>query len=758
MNREGPPAGEGDPRAGPEVVLGTIERVTYSDPTSLYSVLKIDPEKGCKIPEGRGPFRPVRVTAVGRVEAPSEGVRVRLEGRWTEHKSHGLQFEFEHLEVLQPRDRYGLVRYLSSSRFPGIGEKTAERIVEKLGDNALEVILADPQKLATVRGLKLATREALVASLFAEAGTHRANVFLREMGLGPQQSSAVIRKLGLDCEAQIRADPYVLASGIPGIGFAIADRARAALEIAADDPRRARAGVLHALRLASEEGHTLLPRERLLETAQALFGESIPLAALETALGALVERRDLVEEGGRLWLPHLYHCESELASNLARLLALAPVRPLADARGLAAAEQRAGLELHPLQREAVLGLLSAPVGLLTGGPGVGKTTIVRFVVSLAEAAGARVLLASPTGRAAKRLSEATGREAQTIHRLLGYDPIGQGFLHDAQNPLEGDLVIVDEISMLDVVLAHHLLKAIAAPTRILFVGDPNQLPSVGPGNVLHDLLGSQVVPTFRLTHIYRQSQGSLIVTNAHRILDGEEPEFPEPGDRKADFYFFPADDPVKCAERVVEVVTQRIPQNFGLDWTRDVQVLAPMYKGECGVDALNERLREERAKTLTTVRELRQGARIWRVGDRVIHTRNDYEKDVFNGDMGEIARVNDDNTLVVKFPEREVHYTGAEVGDLQPAFAITVHRSQGGEFPAVVFPLVTQHYVMLQRHLLYTAITRAKQLVVLVGSRRALRMAIENAEQNQRESALAGRLAKLSRPLPSASPTTPGAS
>lgn len=726
-----------------EVVQGTIERVTYADPKSLYAVLKLDPETGYEIPKSRTLFQPTRVTAVGKVDAPKEGTRVRLTGRWTEHRTHGLQFEFESFEELPPADRLGLVRYLASSRFPGIGEKTAERIVKTLGEGALEKILADPKVLSRVPGLKPVQREMLANQLQAEAGLHRANVFLREMGLGPVQSAAVLRKLGLECEQAIREDPFVIASGIAGIGFAIADRVRAALGIANDDPRRARAGLQHALKSASEDGHTLLPRERLLEEARKLLMDAITPAVLAQALDDLVSARALVQEEERVWLPHLHHCESELSRNLMRLLKSGPVRALADARDLAAAEQRARVELHPLQREAVLGLLRSPVALLTGGPGVGKTTIVRFVVALAEAARARVALASPTGRAAKRLAEATGREAQTVHRLLGYDPEAEGWLHDAKNPLEADLIIVDEISMLDVVLAHHLIKAVAAPTRIVFVGDPDQLPSVGPGNVLQDLLRSGRIPTHRLTQIYRQAKDSLIVTNAHRILAGEEPLFPQPGDKQSDFYFFAADDPLRCAERVVEVVTQRIPQNFGLDWVRDVQVLAPMYKGDCGVDALNDRLREERAKTLRTVRELRAGGRIWRVGDRVIHTRNDYEREVFNGDMGEITRITDETTLFVRFPERELAYTGSEVSDLQPAFAITVHRSQGGEFPAIVFPLVTQHYLMLQRHLFYTAITRARKLVVLVGSRRALTMAIQNAEQNQRESALADKLAKL---------------
>jgi exodeoxyribonuclease V alpha subunit len=328
--------------------------------------------------------------------------------------------------------------------------------------------------------------------------------------------------------------------------------------------------------------------------------------------------------------------------------------------------------------------------------------------------------------------------------MLGWDPPAESFLHDARNPLEADLVVVDEISMLDVALAHHLAKAVQPPTRLVLVGDPNQLPSVGPGNVLHDLIESVVVPVHRLTRIFRQAEGSLIVANAHRILEGAMPELPERGDKQSDFYFFTAEDPAKCAEMLVDVATRRIGETFGMNWIEDVQVIAPMYRGEVGVDALNERLREKLGEVSgRRALEIRQGTRAWREGDRVIHTRNDYEKEVFNGDMGRIERVFDARSLLVRFPEREVTYADGELSDLSPAFAITVHRSQGGEFPAVVMPLVTQHWMMLQRQLLYTAVTRAKRLVVLVGSQRALRMAIENAEQSRRESALAERLRRL---------------
>jgi len=729
---------------GPLTLQGTIEVVTFTSTETLYSVLRVRPEDGQDLPSD-GLFRPARITAVGRTPSPEVGQRVRMTGSWEEHPSHGKQFSFDSLEPLEPADTEGLVAYLSSPTFKGIGPTIAQRIVDRLGESALEAIREDPSCLKGIRGLKEETAAALARALESSLGAHKALAWLRSLGLGPGQSARIHTALGDKTEETIQEDPYQLARIVEGVGFATADRIALGMDFTRDDPRRLAAGLLHTLRRSADSGHTFLAEPALLDEAAgvldledcgaALRGE---LAALRSSEAVIIEGEN--EEGRRVYLPYLAASERGLARQLNELISVSSLGPLATADQLSAAEASSGLELHTDQRSAVLGLLAEPVGLLTGGPGVGKTTIIRLVVDLAMAAGAKVALASPTGRAAKRLAEATGHDASTIHRLLGWDPHKRGFQHDHDSPLEADLIVVDEISMLDVVLAYHHAQAVSPKTRLVLVGDPDQLPSVGPGNVLSDLLTSGVVPVHRLTEIFRQGAGSLIVHNAHRVLAGELPVLPEAGDRSRDFYFFPAEDPEECAELLVDVVTKRIPDAFGHDWMEDVQVLAPIYKGACGVDILNTRLREAQGLGGT---QLERGDKVWRVGDRVIQTRNDYEKEVFNGDLGRIIEADAKDGLVVRFPERDAGYALAELGDLSPAYAITVHRSQGGEYPVVVMPMVTQHHVMLQRNLLYTAITRARALVVVVGSRRAMERAINNTEQAERTSYLAERLRAL---------------
>jgi exodeoxyribonuclease V alpha subunit len=763
--------GSGDDRPL-ETLSGVIDRVTFHSEESLYTVLRVTvepgvapaaaatpPAKGAPGARGADPagLFATRVTAVGATPKPSEGLSVRLFGRWTDHATHGKQFEFERLEVHAPEDPAGLVKYLSSSRFHGIGEVLATRIVAKLGTDALEKIRADPDCLVGIKGLTGDIAADLADTVRREIGSHRAHAFLVGLGLGPWQADAAVKALGEKVEERVRTDPYVLGRKVEGLGFAVADRAAQKLGLPPDGLERRRAALQHRLGEEQGNGHSFTAADELVRATREMLASELGDEAFVEALDGLRRMDEIaIDRPGsdepeepvaaalavqRVWLARTYRHERELARRLVALSAGGAVRPWAEEREIELLEERTGLHLSSEQRAAVRGLLTHPVSVLTGGPGVGKTTVLRLVVDLARASGARVALASPTGRAAKRLAEATGSEASTIHRLLEFDPNTRRFVHGPDKPLATDLVVVDETSMLDVSLADALVRALKSPTRLIVVGDPDQLPSVAAGRVLADLLESQRVPVFRLTQIYRQARASLIVVNAHRILGGASPELPEraPDGGPVDFYFFRTQGEEATALRLVEVVTERVPRVFGFEWQSDVQVLSPMYRGACGVDALNDALRA--AAKSETAREVVIRGRSWRVGDRVIHTRNDYEKEVFNGDMGAISRIAPDGgSLTVAYPERAVIYEAKDLGDLQPAFAITVHRSQGGEFPAVVMPLVGSHFVMLQRHLLYTAVTRAKRLMVLVGEPRALELAIANAEQRDRRSGLAERL------------------
>lgn len=721
----------------PPMLTGTVQRITFHNPGNGYTIARL----ACEGEAGT-------VTIVGSLAEPREGETIRVEGEWAEHPKYGRQFEFTGCTAAYPSTLDGIERYLGSGLVKGIGPVSARRIVEYFGAETLDVIDSAPERLQEVPGLGR-TRVQLITRAWAEQRRVKdVMVFLQSHGITTGYATRIYKRYGTDAIRLIQDDPYRLERDIGGIGFTTADRLARRLGIGVQAPARIEAGLRHLLGRSSEEGHMFLPRDVLLSQARQVL--EVSEGVVEQALERLCAGGEVIAEPApdrraagagqpeRYYLSSLHQAEVGVAASLRRLQYAPGTAPLADvsgARGSAAGYPLADRAPGRDQRQAVQLAASSKVMVLTGGPGTGKTTVARQILTLYREAGLRVALCSPTGRAAKRLSEATAYPAGTIHRLLEFAPAEGRFMRGPGNALETDAVIVDEASMIDIRLMDSLLAALPDAARLVMVGDVDQLPSVGPGNVLGDIIGSNTVPVARLTEIFRQKRQSRIVLNAHRINAGEMPLI---DNRKVDdFFFMTEDDPERVATIVEDLCARRLPAHGGYDPRVDIQVLVPMYKGVTGAVQLNQRL-QQRLNPDGQPIQLSRG--LLRVGDRVMQIKNNYDKGVFNGDMGVVSDWDSDReTARVRF-ESEVEYQGVELEEITLAYAISTHRAQGSEFPAVVLPLTMQHYVMLQRNLLYTAVTRARRLIVMVGSRKALALAVKRNQVGRRYTLLAQRL------------------
>ncbi|CAM02628.1 helicase RecD/TraA [Saccharopolyspora erythraea NRRL 2338] len=739
----GAPNGQVSAPARGAVLEGTLERITFANEETGYTVARVDTGRGGDL-----------VTVVGALLGAQPGEALRMRGRWGSHPQYGRQFHVDDYATVLPATVQGIRRYLGSGLIKGIGPKLAEKIVEHFGTAALDVIEQEPQRLVEVPKLG-PKRTRLIAEAWEEQkAIKEVMVFLQGVGVSTSLAVKIYKQYTDDAIRVVKEEPYRLAGDVWGIGFKTADTIAKAVGIPHDSPQRVKAGLQFTLSESTGEGNCFLPETELIAEAVKIL--TVDTGLVIECLAELVEEEGVVREEipgedaevptAAIYLVPFHRAEVALAAQLTRLLRTSADRMPAFAsvdwdKAMGWLRRTTGAELAEGQERAVRLALTEKVAVLTGGPGCGKSFTVRSIVELARAKRAKVVLAAPTGRAVKRLTELTGHEAATVHRLLQLQPGGDAAF-DRDNPLDADLVVVDEASMLDLLLANKLAKAVPAGAHLLLVGDVDQLPSVGAGEVLRDLLAEGTpIPHVGLNEVFRQAAESGVVTNAHRINAGEHPRT----HGLDDFFLFQVDEPDVTAELTVDVVARRIPRRFGLNPRTDVQVLAPMHRGPAGAGALNQLLQDAITPGRPGLPERRFGGRVFRVGDKVTQIRNNYDKGasgVFNGTQGVVSALDEEaQTLTVRTDEDEdVDYDFAELDELVHAYAVTIHRSQGSEYPCVVIPLTTSAWMMLQRNLLYTAVTRAKKLVVLVGSKKALGQAVRAVGSGRRHTALDHRL------------------
>ncbi len=710
-----------------EGVSGLVERVTFHSDESGFCVLRV------KVRAHRD-----LITVVGHAATISAGEWVSASGEWVNDRTHGPQFRARVLKASPPASIDGIEKYLGSGMIRGIGPVFAQKLIRAFGEGVFEVIENQPARLREVEGIGPVRAKHITAAFAEQKAVREIMVFLHGHGVGTARAVRIFKTYGADAVDVMTENPYRLARDVRGIGFKTADIIAMRLGLEKTAMVRVRAGISFALGEAMDEGHCGLPHHDLLPRAAALLdvSEELVSVALDFELNDETVVADRVGETACIFLAGLHAAEKGIAQRLRALGRGAPPWPsIAPDKAIPWIEERIGLALAASQREAVATALGAKVMVITGGPGVGKTTIVKAILGILVAKRVRIALAAPTGRAAKRMSEATGREAKTIHRLLEVDPRSGGFKRNAANPLDCDLLVVDEVSMVDVPLMHALLRALPADSALLAVGDVDQLPSVGPGQVLADMIAGGAFPVLRLAEVFRQAARSRIIVSAHCINEGVLPDLDPPEEGESDFYFVPAEDPAGAVQKIIELVSVRMPRRFGLDPIRDIQVLCPMNRGGVGARSLNIEL--QASLNPSGARRVERFGRAFAAGDKIMQIENDYDREVYNGDIGYVEEVDPEQGEVsARFDGRRLVYGFGELDALVPAYATTIHKSQGSEYPAVVIPIMTQHYIMLQRNLLYTGVTRGRRLVVLIGQRRALAIAVKSVSGRRRWSKL----------------------